>query len=137
MGQMYPVFINNWTEVCYKIGLNQSVEIDCDYDYIGSYALSSEHAATHNVKVIIDKDHLKDVRMQMVAQNEEGLWAIKGNTVVCCLVAGGKTPQEVLKKLKEAAGYVNAYSLDKDPVDGIDKQFEQALEGLTSVGIKF
>ena len=137
MGQMYPVFINNYAEAMYKIGKNEPIEIECDHDYIGSFALSSEHALSHNVKLIIDADHMDDVRPQMVAQNEEGLWAVKGNSVVYCLVAGGKSPEEVLKKLKEAAGYVNAYSLDKEPVDGIDKQFEGALKGLKSVGIKF
>ena len=52
-------------------------------------------------------------------------------------MAGGKTPQEVLKKLKEASKLVDAFSLDKDPVEAIDKQFEDALEGLESVGLKF
>jgi hypothetical protein len=137
MGLMYSELINNWPELIYKIGKNETVEVDCDYDYIGSFALSSEHASTNNVKLIIDPKYLNDVRPQMVAQNEEGLWALKGNTVVCCLIAGGKTPKEVLDKLKDASKYVDAYSLDKDPVDGIDKQFEGALEGLKSVGIKF
>lgn len=137
MGQMYPVFINNWAELVYKIGKNQPVEVECDHDYIGSFALSSEHAMTNNVKMIVDPKHTKDVRLQMVAQNEDGVFAIKGNSVVCALVAGGKTPQEVLEKIKKAADYVDAYSLDKEPVDGIDRQFEGALEGLTSIGLKF
>ena len=65
------------------------------------------------------------------------VYAIKGNSVVCCLVAGGKTPQEVLKKLKDASKCVDAFSLDKDPVEAIDQQFEDALGGLKKVGIKF
>jgi hypothetical protein len=137
MGQMYSELINNWTEVNYKIGKNEYVEVDCDHDYIGSFALSSEHAATNNVKLIIDPKYLKDVRPQMVAQNEDGLWALKGNTVVCCLIAGGKNPKEVISKLKEASKHVDAYSLDKDAVDSIDAQFEKALKGFESVGLKF
>lgn len=137
MGQMYPVFIKNWTEVIYNIGKNKDVEVECDYDYIGSFALSSEHALTHNVKMKLDPKHKNDVRFQMVGQDGDKVYAIKGNSVVCCLIAGGKSPQEVLDKLKKAKDYVDAYSLDKDPVDGIDKQFEDALKGLTSVGIKF
>lgn len=137
MGQMYPVFIKNWTEVVYNIGKNMDVDVDCDYDYIGSFALSSEHALMHNVKMKVDAKHLNDVRFQMVGQVKDKVYAIKGNSVVCCLVAGGKTPQEVLDKLKKASTYVDAYSLDKEPIDSIDAQFEEALEGLTSIGIKF
>ena len=137
MGLMYPKLINNWSDLCYKIGRGESVEVECDHNYIGSFALSSEHALTHNVKLHIDKDHLGDVQPQMCGQDEEGLWAIKGNSVVCCLIAGGKSPDEVIDKLKKSSEYVNAFSLDKEPIDGIDKQFEKALGGLTSVGIKF
>jgi hypothetical protein len=137
MGQMYPVFIKNWVDVCYGIGINKPVEIECDHDYIGSFALSSEHAITNNVKIMIEKGKEMDVRLCMAAQNKDGVFAVKGNSVVCCLVAGGKSPDEVIKKLKKASEYVNAFSLDKDPVDGIDKQFEDALKGLNEVGIKF
>lgn len=137
MGQMYPVFIKNWTEVVYKIGKNEDVEVECDHEYIGSFALSSEHALTHNVKMKVDPKHLDDIRFQMVGQDKDKVYAIKGNSVVCCLVAGGKTPQEVLEKLKKASTYVDAYSLDKEPIEGITTQFEEALKGLKSVGIKF
>ena len=137
MGQMYPVMIKNWVDVCYGIGMNKPVDIECDHDYIGSFALSSEHAITNNVKIMIDKGHFDDVRLCMVAQNKDGYFAVKGNSVVCCLVAGGKSPKEVLEKIKKASEYVNAYSLDKDPVDGIEKEFEEALEGFESVGLKF
>lgn len=137
MGQMYPVFINNWAEVVYNIGKNKDVEVECDHEYIGSFALSSEHALSHNVKMKVDPKHLDDVRFQMVGQVDDKVYAIKGNSVVCCLVAGGKTPQEVLERLKKAAGYVDCYSLDKEPVEGITAQFEDALKGLKSVGIKF
>lgn len=137
MGTMYPVFIKNWAELVYKIGKNEDVDVECDYDYIGSFALSSEHALTHNVKMKVDPKHLDDVRFQMVGQDKDKVYAIKGNSVVCCLVAGGKTPQEVLEKLKNASTYVDCYSLDKEPVEGITAQFDEALKGLTSVGIKF
>ena len=137
MGQMYPVFIKNWAELVYKIGKNEDVEVECDHDYIGSFALSSEHALTHNLKMKVDPKDYDKVRFQMVGQDKDKVYAIKGNSVVCCLVAGGKTPQEVLKKLKDASKCVDAFSLDKDPVEAIDQQFEDALGGLKKVGIKF
>ena len=85
----------------------------------------------------IDPKDYDKVRFQMVGQDKDKVYAIKGNSVVCCLVAGGKTPQEVLQNLKDASKCVDAFSLDKDPVDGIDKQFQDALGGLKKVGIKF
>lgn len=137
LGQIYPMAIKNWADLVYKIGKNEHVEIDCEYDYVGAFALSSEHAADHNVKIMIDKDHFEDVRFQMVAQNKDGYFAVKGNTSVCVLVAGGKTPKEVIEKLKKAKDYVNAYGLEKDNVDGIEQEFEEALKGMKSIGIKF
>lgn len=137
MGQMYPVFINNWTEVVYKIGKNQQVDIDCDYDYIGSYCLMCEHARNNNVKVKVDEKHLKDVRFQMVAKNKDGYFALKGNEGICVLVAGGKSPQEVLEKIKAAKKYVDAYNIDDTGLMAIDYHFEEALKGVQSIGIKF
>lgn len=137
MGQMYPVFINNWTEVIYKIGKNEVPEIDCDHNYIGSYCLNSEHARNNNVKIMVDPKHLKDIRFQMVAQNSDGYFALKGNEGVCVLVSGGNTPQEVLDKLKDAKQYVDAMGLDDSGLQAINHQFEEALEGVESLGIKF
>lgn len=137
MGQMYSVFIKNWAEVVYKIGKNEMPEIDCDHDYIGSYALMSEHARNNNVKVMVDPKHLKDVRFQMVAQNSDGYFALKGNEGICVLIAGGKNPQEVLDKLKEAKKYVDAMSLDDTGLHAIDHHFEEAHEAVKSLGIKF
>lgn len=137
LGQIYPVAIKNWAELVYKVGKKETVEIECDHEYVGAFALSDEHAADHNVKLKIDPKHLKDVRFQTVAQNEDGYFAVKGNTSVVVLVAGGSSPAEVMDKLKEAKEYVDGYGLEKDPVDGIDKQFEEANEGMKSIGLKF
>ncbi len=137
LGQIYPVAIKNWADLVYQIGLKKQVDIECEYDYVGAFALSAEHAADHNVKMMVDPKHLKDVRFQTISQNKDGYFAVKGNTSVCVLVAGGKSPVEVLERLKEAKEYVNAYSLEKDPVDGIDAQFEEAMDGMKSIGIKF
>lgn len=137
LGQIYPVGIKNWPELVYKIGKKEDVEVECDHDYVGAFALSAEHAADHNVKVMVDPKHLDDVRFQTISQNKDGYFAVKGNTSVCVLVAGGKSPAEVLERLIEAKEYVNAYSLEKDPVDGIGTQFEEAMEGMKSIGIKF
>jgi hypothetical protein len=137
LGQMYPVFINNWPELCYKIGRNEEVEVDCDFDYIGAFALSSEHAKDHNLKIIVDEAHLKDVRFQMVAQNKDGYFAVKGNTGVCVLVAGGDSPQEVLYKIKAAGEYVDSFGLDKDDLDGIQEQYDRTVSGLKGLNMKF
>lgn len=137
LGQIYPVAIKNWAELVYKIGKKEDVEVECDYDYVGAFALSTEHSLEHHVKMMVEDKHLKDVRFQTVAQNKDGYFAVKGNTCVAVLVAGGDSPKEVLDKIKDAKEYVNAYGLEKDPVDGIDRQFEESLEGMKSIGIKF
>ena len=137
LGQLYPVAINNWRELCVNIGNKKNVEIDCDFEYVGAFALSAEHALDHNVKIMVDQEHRKDIRFQMIAENKDGYFSIKGNTAVCVLVAGGKNPKEVINKLKEAKDFVNGYSLEKDTVDGIEQEFEEALDGMKSIGIKF
>lgn len=137
LGQIYPVAIKNWAELVYKIGKKEDVEVKCDVQYVGAFALSDEHAIDHNVKIKVDEKHLDSIRFQTVAQNKDGYFAIKGNTSVCVMVASGESPEEVLRKLKECKDYVDGYGLEKDDVDGIDRQFEEALTGMKSVGIDF
>lgn len=137
LGQIYPMAIKNWTDLVYSIGKKKDVEVECDFDYVGAFALSTEHAADHNVKIMVDEEYLKDIRFQMVAQNKDGYFAVKGNTAVCVLTAGGRTPQEVIDKLKKAKEYVNAYGLEKDTVDGIEQEFQEAADGMKAIGIKF
>lgn len=137
LGQIYPVAIKNWPELVYKIGKKESVEVECDFPYVGGFAISAEHAADHNLKLIVDKKNLDSVRFQTISQNKDGYFAVKGNTAVVVLVAGGNSPKEVMDRIKEAKDYVDAYSLEKDPIDGIDKQFEECAKGMESIGIKF
>lgn len=137
LGQIYPMAIKNWAELVYKVGKNEDVKIECDHAYVGAYALSSEHAATHNVKMLVKEKDLDSVRFQVVAKNKDGYFAVKGTTAVCVLVAGGDSPDEVIDKIKDAKKLVDAYGLEKDPVDGIDDQFQKALEGMESINIEF
>lgn len=137
LGQIYPIAIKNWPELVYKIGKKEDVKVECDSQYVGAFALSSEHAADHYVKIMVEDKHLKDVRFQMVSQNEDGYFAVKGNTAIVVLVAQGESSDEVLNKLLEAKDYVEAYGLEKDDIDGIQKQAQEAIKGGQKVGIKF
>jgi hypothetical protein len=137
LSQIYPVAIKNWPDLVYKIGKKEYAEIECDYKYVGAYALSTEHAVDHYVKMKVKKGSEKDIRFQMVTENKDGVFAVKGNASVAVLTAGGDTWEEVIDKLKDLSENVDAYGLEKEGVIGIGEQAEKAIEAGKKVGIKF
>jgi hypothetical protein len=137
LGQIYPIAIKNWSELIYKIGKKEDCQIDCDFKYVGAFALTSEHASEHYLKIKVKEKDLDTVRFQMVEQNKDGYFAVKGNSSVVVLVAGGDNYKEVLKKLIKSKELVDAYGLEKDDIDGIEKQAEEAIQGGRDVGINF
>jgi hypothetical protein len=136
LGVLYSRFINNWSDVVYKIGRNEPFEIECDVKYVGAYALSSENGKDNFTLVNIKEGHRDDFRFEMATQDDKGnYYAVKGLETVVVVVAGGETPAEVVNKLKENAENVEAYKLDKDAIKGIDGILDQ-IKIAKTVGIE-
>jgi hypothetical protein len=119
LSALYPVMIENWSEVVYEVGLGHYVEPEIKHKCVGAFGLSSLAAKDSYVKVNIKKGYEDKVRYQMVTGRGEKNYAVPGWEVVAILVAGGNTVDEVLEGLKEAAEGVDAHFLDKDPIEGI------------------
>ena len=136
LSALYPVMIENWAEVVYKVGKGEAVELDIKHKYVGAFGLSSLAAKDNYVKVEIDPKYRDKVRYQMVCGGKNGNYSCPGWEVVAILVAGGDSVDEVLEGLKEASKGVDAHFLDKDPLEGIH-MIKDVIKKGKSVGIEF
>lgn len=136
LSALYPVFIKNWSDVVYQVGLGNKIDLDIAHKYVGAFGLTSIAAQTSYVKINIKKGHEEDVRLQMVTGRNGKNYAVPGWEVVAILVAGGNTVDEVLNKLKDNAKYVDAHFLDKDTIEGID-MIKSVIKKGEAVGIPF
>ena len=120
LGVLYSRFITNWPEFVYAIGKGEPIEPQCEYSYVGAFALASPHAREHFTLVQIEKGHEADACLMMACQAENGeYYAVKGQESVVIIVAGGDSPKQVIDKLKDNAQYVKAFNLEDDAIKGI------------------
>ncbi len=136
LSALYPVMIENWAEVVYKVGLGQPVELDIKYKYVGAFALTSNYCDKNYVKVDIDPKHRDDVRYQMVCGRKDHVYTVPGWSIAGIVIAGGGSVDEVLSKLKENVQYIEGHGIDKDPIHGID-MIKEVIEKGKKVGIPF
>ena len=133
-----PSIFRNFPEVVYKVGKKEKYKIDMAYKYACAVPLNSTEATDNFIYIDVDKKHLDSVKMHITCKDKEGdYWAcpnMLGLTVV--LVAGGNTIAEVKSKVKKAAEYVDADSLDKGLLSSID-DIDGIIEKGKSVGIGF
>lgn len=134
LGVLYPQFILNWPEVVYKIGLKQKVKLDIPYKYVGTFALSSQHAVNNWLELNIDEKDRGNIKLLMAAKNNGKYYAVKGYEKVVVLIAGGSSVDQVIFTLKKYAGKVSAYGLHTDEIEGIDK-IHGHIENAKKVGI--
>ena len=137
LGVLYSRFINNWPDFVASVGRGEAIDIDCDYDYVGAFALCSANTKEHFTLVTMDKGHRDDFRFMMACQNEKKeYYAVKGQEASVVIVAGGNSPKEVIKKLKENAEYVHAFGLENDAIKSVDGILD-VIEEAKEVGITF
>lgn len=136
LSALYPVMIENWAEVVYKVGKGEEVALDIRHKYVGAFALTSIHCDKNYVKVDIDPRHRDDVRYQMVCGRKDLVYTVPGWSIAGIVIAGGNTVDEVLGKLKENVKYIDAHGIDKDPIHGID-MIKEVIEKGKKVGIPF
>lgn len=137
LSALYPALIRNWSEVVYKVGMGEEVELDIKHKYVGAYGLTSLNADKNYVKVNIDPKHRDSVRYQMVCSRKDGSnYSVPQWPIVAILTAGGDSVDEVLTKLKESIEYVDAHQIDKDGIESIDIIKDVIKQG-EKVGIPF
>ncbi len=132
----YPEWIKNWAEVVYKVGKGEPFSLNIPYKYVGAIALDSELAKDDYLRIDIKKEYRDRVKYRTVCASQDKYYAVKGTEAVCSLVAGGNSVDEVLSKLKESAKFVDADSLDKDDVNGMDIVKDVIAKG-EKLGIPF
>ena len=137
LGVLYSRFINNWPDLVYSIGKGEPIEVDCDYKYVGAFALCTTNTKEHFTLVQMEEGHRDDFRFMMACQNEKkDYYAVKGQEASVVVVAGGDSPEDVIKKLKKNAEYVHAFGLENDAIKSIDGILEKIKEA-EEVGIDF
>lgn len=134
LSSLYPVFIENWSELVNSIGLGKEIVPEIKHKYVGAFPLTSVYAKDNYVKIDI-KDTSK-VRYQMCCGKGKDMYAVPGWEVVAVVVAGGDSVDDVISQLKENVKYVDGHGLDKDPVNGIDV-VKKIIEDGKKVGINF
>jgi hypothetical protein len=130
----YTEWIKNWPEFIYGIGMGEEVSPEFSSKYVGAFTLKSGKAQDAYIKVT-RKDPSK-VKLVNAMGGPKGDYAVKGEDHVAILIAEGKTPEEVIEKIKKNADLVDANGLDKEQLSGIDKIFDIVKEGKV-VGIDF
>lgn len=136
LSALYPSYINNWSEVIYKIGLKQPVQLDIKYKYLASLPLGSEHANNNWVEMIIDKKDRDHIKFVSACKNDGRYYAVKGYSEVVVIIAAGDSVDECLDILKKYAERIDCDGLDKKSVFGIDHIKEIIKDG-EALGISF
>lgn len=136
LSALYQEYILNWDEVIYKIGKKENVRLDIKNKYIGSLPLISSHAEHHWLKIDIDKKDRSNIKFRSVSQNNNKFYSIKGPIDPVVIVASGNSVDEVLETLKKYSTKVNAYGLNRDSANGIDK-IKDIIQKGKQVGIDF
>ena len=137
LGVLYSKYIKNWTEFVYQIGKGDPVPVECDFNYVGAYALRTSNAKDYFTLVNFEKGKRDDFRFMMACQNKDGeYYGVKGQEYMIVSVAAGETPEEVVDTLKESADDVNAFGLETDAIKGIDGILEK-IENAKAVGLDF
>lgn len=136
LSALYPSYIENWSEVVYKIGLKQPVKLDIKHKYLASLPLGSTHADTNWVEMDIDKKDREHIKFVSACKNDGKYYAVKGYSEVAVIIAGGESVDEVLEIIKKYADRVDADGLDKKSVFGID-HIKDIIEYGKKLGIDF
>lgn len=136
LSALYPSYINNWSEVVYKIGCKLPVKLDIKYKYLASLPLGSNHADKNWIELNIDKKDRDHIKFVSACKNDGKYYAVKGYSEVVVIIAGGDSVDEVLGILKKYADRIDADGLDKKSVFGIDHIKDIIKEG-EKLGISF
>ena len=98
----YPVWIKNWDEVVYKIGLNEDVNIDIRSTYVLAVPLYSAEGKESYVRIKIDPAHRKNIQFRGVCgDGKSNYFGIKGYEMMAAIVLEGNDLEKLIEQAKE------------------------------------
>lgn len=117
----YPVVINNFPELIYKLAKGEDVKIKTKAKYFVMLPLSSSYSKENWVKMEFDQKYRNFVKSPSIIKIKDSLYAVKGSDYIYTLVGYGNSLEECITILKNLSKKVDAWGLDKTTVDGLDK----------------
>lgn len=136
-GICYGDWIKNLPEVVYKVGLKQSVDLQCPDAYVGCILLDSPDAKEEYVYIDVKKENKDKIKIFCPFQTKDkSYYQVKGCTSTIVVTATGSSPKDVIDKLKKYAELVDCSGLNKDVINEMDVMYDIIKKGV-SVGIAF
>lgn len=132
----YVEWIKNFTEVIYKIGRKEKVNLDIPYKYVGAVFLDSKRGRTEYVHIDVKKEDRDKIKFFSACQVQDKYYGVKGSETLAVVIAQGNSVDEVLKGLQKNAELVNADDLNKDIMQQIDGIKKVIADG-QKIGIQF
>lgn len=131
LAKNFPEFIKN-------MALGKPAYLDIPHKYLGAVPLSSGHARKNWLRMLVKKEDREFIKFKAACAVDGKYFAVPGieYTTVATLIAGGNTVDEVVEKLEELAGRIDAYGIDTDDVHGLIK-IKEIIEKGKKVGIPF
>jgi len=136
LSAVYTLAIKNYTEVITNIALGKLVNLDIQSKYIACLPLNSSKAEKRWVKLDFDEKLRDKIKIRMACKVSDNYYGVRGMETVFVLVTEGDDIDKIIKELSELSDKVNAPSLNKDVVGGLNFIKEDIKKGY-SLGINF
>jgi hypothetical protein len=114
LSTIFTEAIKNYTDVIFKVAAGEDVEIEPAGEYVGCLSLKSEDALNNWLELDYPEnlsDHIKPV---YGCKSDGKLYAVKGISLVICLISWGESLDDVVTQLKELMGEVNGYDIERE-----------------------
>lgn len=135
-GAGYPQWITNWSELVYKIGKKEKVDMKTNCNFLSAVFLESKRAEEEDVYVEVKKENRDKIKFMSACQRDGDYYAVKPCKTVSIPIGSGNTWKEAIENLKKNCEFVFADELDKGNVDQLD-ELEGIIKNGEKIGINF
>jgi len=135
LGHLFTTAIRNYPDVVTKIANNEKVKLDVKEKYWGVLPLRSSELQDTSLEVKFPDKYRQYVKFSTGYKVGGKYYAAKGGTLVCTVVYGANTIDDVIKGIKKIGDEVKAVRIDKE-YNLLDEIKEQ-ISKLEAIGIKF
>lgn len=133
---IYNQYIENWTDVVNAVGLKKDIRLKIKYKYFGSLPLNSYHNKDYWLKIDVDDKDRDHIKFYCISKNDGKYYSVRGTEKAAIIVYAGNTVDEVIEGLKKYSKKVNAFGLDTEGIDGIDR-IKDIIKNGKALGINF
>ncbi len=135
LGHIFTTAIRNYPEVITKIAKNEKIKLDVKEKYWGALPLRSDELNTTSLEVKFPEKYRPYIKFSNAYKVDGKCYASKGGTLLCTVIYGANTIDDVIKGIKKIADEVKAVRISKDYnlLDEIKKEISK----LEDMGIKF